>query len=127
VPIDIGVGVSPAVPDLDVESGATFLPCARRADPLHCGGGCVLLDSAPISGCSPTGGASATEGSRPSDHWLEILFKSKLYVWDGCEHWVDRFPGASLYSSNDCESIWVTDDPTDQWGPTDGHGESIGW
>jgi hypothetical protein len=126
VPVDTGAGVSPVVPDPDVESGATLLPCARRADPLHCSGGCVLLDWAPVSGCAPTGEASATEGSNPSNHWPEILFRSELYVRDGCEHWVDRCPGASLYSSDDCESIWVPGDPTDQWGPVVGDGESVG-
>jgi hypothetical protein len=122
----MGAGVSPAVPNPDVESGAALLPCARRADPLHCGGGCVLLDWAPVSGCAPTGGAGATKGPDPRDCWLEILFRSELYVRDGCEHWVDRFPGTSLYSSADCESIWVTGDPTDQWGPVVGDGESVG-
>jgi hypothetical protein len=127
VPVDIGAGVSPTVLDPDVESGAALLPCTRRADPLHCGGGCVFLDWAPILGCSPTSGAGATEGSIPSNHWSEILFRSELYVRDSCEHWVDRCPSASLYSSDDCESIWVTSDPGNKWERADGDGESTGW
>jgi hypothetical protein len=114
--VDTGAGVSPTVPDPDVESGATLLPCASRENPLHYGGRRVLLDWALVSGCSPTGGAGATEGSGPSDRWSEIPFRLELYVRDGCEHWVDRCPGASLYSSDDCESIWVTDDPSASMG-----------
>jgi hypothetical protein len=37
-----------------VESGAALLPHARRADPLHCGGGCIFSDWAPLSGNAPT-------------------------------------------------------------------------
>jgi hypothetical protein len=48
VPIDTGIGVSIAVPDPDVESGAALLPRARRTDPLHCGGGCIFSYWAPL-------------------------------------------------------------------------------
>jgi hypothetical protein len=126
VPVDTSAGVSLAIPDPDVESGAALLPYARRADPLHYGGGRVLLDWAPVSGCAPTGGAGVTKGPDPDNRWAEILFRSELHVRDGCEYWVDRCPGASLYSSDDCESIWVTSDPADHWGPVFGDGESVG-
>jgi hypothetical protein len=67
----MGTGVSPSVFDPDVEFGATLLPCARRENLLHCGGGCVLLDWAPVSGSAPTGGAGATGGPDPTDRWRE--------------------------------------------------------
>jgi hypothetical protein len=54
----MGTEVSVIVPDPDVESGAALLPRARRVDPLHCGGGCIFLDWAPLSGNAPTGRAS---------------------------------------------------------------------
>jgi hypothetical protein len=50
----MGTRVSSIVPDPDVESGAALLPHVRRADPLHCGGGCIFLDWAPILGNAPT-------------------------------------------------------------------------
>jgi hypothetical protein len=56
----MGIGVSPVVSYPDVESGPTLLHSAGRADSLHCGGGCVFFDWAPISGNAPTGGAGAT-------------------------------------------------------------------
>jgi hypothetical protein len=52
-------GVPTTVPDPDVEYGAALLPRARREDPLHCGGGYIFLDGAPILGNAPTGRASA--------------------------------------------------------------------
>jgi hypothetical protein len=55
----MGTGVFIAVPDLDVESEASLLPRTRRADPLHCGGGYLLLDWAPLSGNAPTGRVDA--------------------------------------------------------------------
>jgi hypothetical protein len=55
----MGTRVSIIVPDPNVESRAALLPHARRADPLHCGGGCIFFDSAPLSGSAPTGRASA--------------------------------------------------------------------
>ena len=55
----MGTRVSVAVPDPDVESGAALLPRTRRVDPLHCGGGYIFLDWAPLSGNAPTGGAGA--------------------------------------------------------------------
>ena len=111
MPVDTGAGVSPVVPDPDVEFGAALLPCVRRADPLHYSGGRVLLDWAPVSRCSLTDRDGVTEGSGPSDRWSEILFRSELYVRDSREHIVDRFLGTSLYSSDDCTSIRVTGDP----------------
>jgi hypothetical protein len=55
----MGTGVSSIVPDPNVESGAALLPRARREDPLHCGGGCIFLDGAPIPGNAPTSRAGA--------------------------------------------------------------------
>jgi hypothetical protein len=55
----MGIGVSPTIPDPDVESGAALLPRERRVDPLHCGGGHIFLDWASLSGNAPTGGAGA--------------------------------------------------------------------
>jgi hypothetical protein len=54
----MGPGVSPTVPDLEVESGAALLPRVRRVDPLHCGGGCIFLDWAALSRNAPTDRAS---------------------------------------------------------------------
>jgi hypothetical protein len=53
----MGTGVSTTVPAPDVESGAALLPRARRADPLHCGGGCIFPEWDPLSGNAPTDGA----------------------------------------------------------------------
>jgi hypothetical protein len=55
----MGIGVFIVVPDPYVESGASLLPRTRREDPLHCGGGYLLLYWAPLSGNAPTGRASA--------------------------------------------------------------------
>jgi hypothetical protein len=126
VPVDTGAGVSPAVFDSDVESETPLLPRARRADLLHCGGGYIFLDWAPISGNAPTGGADVVEGYFACRYWPEILFKAELHVRDGGEYIDDRFPGTSMYSNDDCTSIWVTGDPADQWWPTSSAGESVG-
>ena len=109
----MGTRVSPIVPDPDVESGAVLLPRARRANPLHCGGGCIFLDWAPLSRNAPTDGAGSEEDYFSCRHRPEILFRSGLYVWDGGEYSDDRFPGASLYSSDDCAGIWVIGDLAD--------------
>jgi hypothetical protein len=53
----MGTGVFIAVPDPDVESRAALLPRARRADPLHCSGGYLFSDWAPLSRNAPTGRA----------------------------------------------------------------------
>jgi hypothetical protein len=50
----MGSGVLTTVPTPDVESRAALLPCARRADPLHCGGGCIFFDYAPLPGNAST-------------------------------------------------------------------------
>jgi hypothetical protein len=84
----MGTGVSITVPNPDVEFGAALLPRARREDPLHCGGGCIFLEWASLSGNAPTDGAGSAEGYVARDYWPEILFRSELYVWDGCEHCV---------------------------------------
>jgi hypothetical protein len=63
----MGVGVSPTVSYLDVKSGPALLHSAGRAYSLHCGGGCVFFDWAPISGKYPTDGASSNEGYATND------------------------------------------------------------
>jgi hypothetical protein len=123
----MGTGVSPAVSYLDLESGPTLLHSAGKADCLHCGGGCIFFDWAPVLGNAPTGGAGATEGYDASDGWPKILFGAKLYVWHYREHWGDGYPSTSLYSSDDCEILWFTSNATFQWWPIDGDGESVGW
>jgi hypothetical protein len=50
VPVDTGTGVLTPVPAPDVEPRSALLPRARRADPLHCGGGYLFLDWAPLPG-----------------------------------------------------------------------------
>jgi hypothetical protein len=82
-----------------VESGPALLHSAGRADCLHCGGGCVLFDWAPISGNAPTGRASVTEGASTSDNWLEILFGAELYVRHCHENWGDGCPRASCIAA----------------------------
>jgi hypothetical protein len=61
VPVDTGTGVVTVVPTPDVESRVALLPRARRADPLHCGGGCLFFDWAPLPGNVVVGRACATE------------------------------------------------------------------
>ena len=109
----MGTGVSLTVPDPDVESGVALLPRARRADPLHCGGGYLFLDWAPFSGNAPTDGAGVSQDHSAGQYWPEILLRSGLYVWDCGEHQCDRIPGSSLYSGDDCSYLWVTCDPAD--------------
>jgi hypothetical protein len=55
----MGTGVFIVVLDPDVESRAALLPRTRRADPLHCSGGYLFSDWAPLSGKAPTGRAGA--------------------------------------------------------------------
>ena len=78
----MGIGLLVAVLAPDVESGAALLPCARREDPLHCGGGCIFSDEAPLSGNAPTDRAGATQDHSASRDWPEILLRSGLHVWD---------------------------------------------
>jgi hypothetical protein len=63
----MGIGVSPAVPYPDVESEPALFHSTRREDCLHCSGGCVIFDWAPVSGNTPTGGASVTKGCPASN------------------------------------------------------------
>jgi hypothetical protein len=109
----MGTGVSVVVPNPDVESEVALLPCMRRADPLHCGGGYLFLDWAPLSGNAPTGGAGVAHDYFTCRYWPEILLKLGLYVWDCGQYRGDRFPSASLYSNDDCADIWVVGDPVD--------------
>jgi hypothetical protein len=113
VPVDTGIGVFVAVPDPDVESGAALLPRTRREDPLHCGGGYLFFDWAPLSGNASTGGAGVAHDHFDGRYWPKILRRSGLYVWDCGEHRCDRFPGTSLYRGNYCSDIWVTGNPAD--------------
>jgi hypothetical protein len=53
-PLIQGTGVSPAVPYPDVESGPALFHSAGREDCLHCGGGHIFFDWAPVSGNAPT-------------------------------------------------------------------------
>jgi hypothetical protein len=76
----MGTGVSVAVPDPDVESGAALLPRARRVDPLHCGGGYLFLDWAPLLGNASTDGVGAAHDHSTGRYWPEILLRSGLYV-----------------------------------------------
>jgi hypothetical protein len=61
VPVDTSTGVFVAVPDTDVESGAALLPRTRREDPLHCSGGYLFYEWAPLSGNATTGGAGVAQ------------------------------------------------------------------
>jgi hypothetical protein len=76
----MGTGVFFAVLDPDVESGATLLPRTRRVDPLHCGGGYLFSDWAPLSGNAPTGGAGAAQDHFAGRYWPETLLRLGLYV-----------------------------------------------
>jgi hypothetical protein len=113
VPIDMGVGVSPAVSYLDVESGPALLYGAGRADRFHYGGGYILFDWAPFLRNAPTGGASATCRCVISDIGPEVLFEGELHVRLCCEHRGNGCSSTSLRSSDDCEGVWVPHDSTD--------------
>jgi hypothetical protein len=126
VPIVTGAGVSPAVSYLDVEPGPALLHSAGRVDCLHYGGGCVLFYWAPISGNTPTSGASVTKGCVTSNNWLEILFGAEIYVQHCREHWGNGCPNTLLHNNDDCESLWVSGDAADQWWPADCDGETVG-
>jgi hypothetical protein len=71
----MGTGVITTVPGPDVESKAALLPHARRADPLHCSGGCIFFDWAPLSGYAPTNRACVVEGYNPGDDHRVILLR----------------------------------------------------
>jgi hypothetical protein len=58
----MGVGVSSAVFDPDVESGSALFYCAGREACLHYGGVCILSEWAPFSGNTPTGRSCVTCG-----------------------------------------------------------------
>jgi hypothetical protein len=123
----MGIGVSPAVSDPDVESRPTLLYGAGREDHLHYGGGYILFDWAPFSGNTPTDGAGITCEHVINDLGLEVLFEGELHVGLRCEHRGDRFSSASLCSSNDCEGVWVPCESVDQWWSAEGYGEGTGW
>jgi hypothetical protein len=75
VPVDTGIGVLTTVPAPDVESGAALLPRVRREDRLHCGGGCIFFDWAPLPRNAATGRACAAEGYSPSDDHRAIFLR----------------------------------------------------
>jgi hypothetical protein len=79
-------GVLATVPAPDVESRSALLPRARREDPLHCGGGCIFFDWAPLPGNAAVDRACAAEGYSSSDDRQEILFRRELHVRDCSEH-----------------------------------------
>jgi hypothetical protein len=120
-------GLSPAIFDLDVESGPALLYGAGRADCLHCGRGHILFDWAPSSGNAPTDGDGVTCGRVISDFGLEVLFKGELHVQLPCEHQGDGCSSASLCSKDDCEGVWVPRDSVDQWWSAECYGEGTGW
>jgi hypothetical protein len=122
----MGVGVSPTVSYLDVESGPALLYSVGRADCLHCSGGHILFDWAPFSRNTPTGGAGVTCRRVVSDIGSEVLFKGELHVGLHREHQGDGCSTASLCSSDDCEGVWVPHDSTDQWWSAKCYGEGTG-
>jgi hypothetical protein len=86
VPVDTGTGVLIAVPALDVEPRSALLPRARRADPLHYGGGYLFFDWAPLPGNAATGRACAVEGYTAVKGRRAILLRRALHVWDCSEY-----------------------------------------
>jgi hypothetical protein len=86
VPVDTGTGVLTPVPAPDVEPRSALLPRARRADPLHCGGGYIFLDWAPLPGNTAAGRACAAEGYTPVRYHRAILLRRELHVWDCSEY-----------------------------------------
>jgi hypothetical protein len=109
----MGTGVFTSVPAPYVDSGSALLPHARRVDPLHCGGGCIFFDWAPLPGNASASRACATEGYTPCYDHQEILLRQEHHVWDYSECECYRLPSASLHSGDDCSCVWVTCDPTD--------------
>ena len=86
MPVGTGTGVLTTVPSPDVEPGAALLPRVRREDPLHCGGGCVFFDGAPLPGNASADIACVVKGYTPSYDWCAILLRPGVYVRDGGEH-----------------------------------------
>jgi hypothetical protein len=125
-PLIRGTGVYPAVSYLDVESGPVLFYGAGREDCLHYGGGYIFFDWAPILGNAPTSGASVTCGHGLSDNGPKVLFQGELYVGLRREHRGDGCSSASLYSSDDCEGVWVPHDSVDQWWSAEYYGEGTG-
>ena len=122
----MGIGVLAAVLAPDVESRPALLPHARRADPLHCGGGYLFFDWAPLSGNTAAGRACAAEGHSSAGCRRAVLLRRELHVGDCGEYEWYRCPVASLRSGDDCSGVWVTGDPPDQWWRVAGDGEGGG-
>jgi hypothetical protein len=61
-----------------------------------------------------------------SDSGPEVLFQGELYVGLCHEHRGDGCSSASLYSSDDCEGVWVPCDSADQWWSAEYYGEGTG-
>jgi hypothetical protein len=126
VPVDTSAGVSPPVPYPDVEFEHALFHGAGRVDFLHCGGGHIFFDWAPVSGNTPTNGAGVTWGCGASDSGLEVLFQGERHVRLHHEHQGNGFSSASLYRSDDCEGVRVPCDLADQWWSTEYYGEGTG-
>jgi hypothetical protein len=75
VPVDTGIGVFTPVPAPDVDPRSALLPRARRVDPLHCGGGYILLDWAPLPGNTVAGRSCAAKRYASADHRRAILIR----------------------------------------------------
>jgi hypothetical protein len=82
----MGTGVLTPVPALDVDPRYTLLPHARRVDPLHCGGGYIFLDWAPLPGNTAVGKVGVVEGNTSVGGCRAILLRRALHVWDYSEY-----------------------------------------
>jgi hypothetical protein len=71
----MGTEVLITVPTPHVEFGAALLPRARRVDSLHCGGGYIFFDWAPLSGNATASRAYAAEGYTPIGDRRAILLR----------------------------------------------------
>jgi hypothetical protein len=113
VPFDTGPGVFAPVSDRDVEPRVALLPRARRADYLHCSGGHLFLDWAPLPGNTIAGRSYAAERYASAGGRRAILLRRTLYDWDSSVHQWDRCPTASLRSSDDSSGVWDPSAPPD--------------
>jgi hypothetical protein len=86
VPIDTGTRILTLVPAPDVELRSALLPRVRRVDSLHCGGGYIFLDWAPLPGNTADGRAYVVEGHSSAGCHRAILLRRALHVWDCSEY-----------------------------------------
>ena len=84
--VDTGTGVLAAVLAPDVESRPALITHVRRADPLHCGGGYLFFDWAPLPGDTTADRACAVEGYTAVRGHRAILLRRALHVWDCSEY-----------------------------------------